>query len=110
MSSPRPVDPSCFARCTPGRAVAGAGSTNGYQSQATQYRSPSLLAIRRDRYATELLAEGSASVGYLLKDRVAEVGEFVDAIARVAAGGTALDPQVVSLLGRATAVPHSTRR
>jgi DNA-binding NarL/FixJ family response regulator len=50
------------------------------------------------RYATQLLAEGSAGVGYLLKDRVADVGEFVDAPARVAAGGTALDPEVVSQL------------
>lgn len=50
------------------------------------------------RYATQLLAEGSAGVGYLLKDRVADVGEFVDALVRVAAGGTALDPEVVSQL------------
>jgi DNA-binding NarL/FixJ family response regulator len=44
------------------------------------------------RYATRLLAGGSAGVGYLLKDRVADVGEFVDAVQRVAGGGTALDP------------------
>jgi DNA-binding NarL/FixJ family response regulator len=50
------------------------------------------------RYATKLLAEGSTGVGYLLKDRVADVGEFVDALARIAAGGTALDPEVVSQL------------
>jgi DNA-binding NarL/FixJ family response regulator len=50
------------------------------------------------RYAMQLLAEGSAGVGYLLKDRVADVGEFVDAVQRVAAGGTALDPEVVSQL------------
>jgi DNA-binding NarL/FixJ family response regulator len=50
------------------------------------------------RYATQLLGEGSAGVGYLLKDRVADVGEFVTALARVAAGGTALDPEVVSQL------------
>lgn len=52
------------------------------------------------RYATQLLAEGSAGVGYLLKDRVADVGEFMDALARIGAGGTALDPEVVmQLLG-----------
>jgi len=52
------------------------------------------------RYATRLLAERSDGVGYLLKDRVADVSEFVDALARVAAGGTALDPEVVrQLLG-----------
>ncbi|NGO71644.1 LuxR C-terminal-related transcriptional regulator [Streptomyces boncukensis] len=54
-----------------------------------------------EQYATELLAGSSRGVGYLLKDRVAEVREFVDAVARVAEGGTALDPEVVAqLLGR----------
>ncbi|CCB76202.1 putative two-component system response regulator [Streptantibioticus cattleyicolor NRRL 8057 = DSM 46488] len=52
-------------------------------------------------YATELLAGSTRGVGYLLKDRVADVREFVDAVVRVAAGGTALDPEVVAqLLGR----------
>jgi DNA-binding NarL/FixJ family response regulator len=50
------------------------------------------------RYAAELLADRSDGVGYLLKDRVAHVSEFVDALERVAAGGTALDPEVVSQL------------
>ena len=50
------------------------------------------------RYATRLLAAGAAGVGYLLKDRVADVAEFTNALARVAAGGTALDPEVVSQL------------
>ncbi len=49
-----------------------------------------------ERYATELLAGDTGGFGYLLKDRVADVGDFVDAIERVAAGGTALDPEVVS--------------
>lgn len=54
-----------------------------------------------ERYATELLAGNSRGVGYLLKDRVADVREFVDAVVRVAGGGTALDPEVVAqLLGR----------
>jgi DNA-binding NarL/FixJ family response regulator len=51
-----------------------------------------------ERYATDLLAANTSSVGYLLKDRVADVGEFVAAAKRVAAGGTALDPEVVSQL------------
>jgi DNA-binding NarL/FixJ family response regulator len=50
------------------------------------------------RYAARLLAGGAAGVGYLLKDRVADVTEFSAALARVAAGGTALDPEVVSQL------------
>nr|WP_155071549.1 response regulator transcription factor [Streptomyces taklimakanensis] len=54
-----------------------------------------------EQYATELLAGSGRGVGYLLKDRVAEVREFVDAVVRVARGGTALDPEVVAqLLGR----------
>jgi DNA-binding NarL/FixJ family response regulator len=50
------------------------------------------------RYAAQLLGENAAGVGYLLKDRVADVQDFVDALTRVAAGGTALDPDVVSQL------------
>lgn len=47
-------------------------------------------------YAADLLADGSGAVGYLLKDRVAQVGEFLDALDRVAGGATVLDPQVVA--------------
>jgi DNA-binding NarL/FixJ family response regulator len=50
------------------------------------------------RYAAELLAAGSEGVGYLLKDRVADVSEFVEALTRIAAGGTVLDPEVVTQL------------
>jgi DNA-binding NarL/FixJ family response regulator len=49
-------------------------------------------------YATELLADGGGGIGYLLKDRVADISEFVDAVRRVAAGGTAMDPEVVKQL------------
>jgi DNA-binding NarL/FixJ family response regulator len=49
-------------------------------------------------YAAELLAGGSEGVGYLLKDRVSRVDEFLEAVRRVAAGGTVLDPEVVSQL------------
>jgi DNA-binding NarL/FixJ family response regulator len=49
-------------------------------------------------YATELLSDGSGGVGYLLKDRIMDVAEFVDAVRRVAEGGTALDPEVVEQL------------
>jgi DNA-binding NarL/FixJ family response regulator len=52
-------------------------------------------------YARELLADNAGGVGYLLKDRVGNVEEFVSAVRRVAAGGTAMDPEVISqLLGR----------
>ncbi len=49
-------------------------------------------------YARELLAEGTGGIGYLLKDRVMDSAQFVDAVRRVAAGGTAMDPEVISRL------------
>ncbi len=54
------------------------------------------------RSATELFAGAPAGVGYLLKDRVADVSDFIDAISRVAQGGTVLDPEVVRQLLRAS--------
>ncbi|GAB2897467.1 response regulator transcription factor [Streptomyces mayteni] len=54
-------------------------------------------------YARELLADGNGGVGYLLKDRVFDADQFVDAVRRVAGGGTAMDPQVIQqLLARRT--------
>ncbi len=50
------------------------------------------------RYAGQLLAGGASGIGYLLKDRVADVSDFVEALVRVASGGTALDPEVVTQL------------
>lgn len=49
-------------------------------------------------YARELLADGTGGVGYLLKDRVFNAGQFVDAVRRVAGGGTAMDPDVIARL------------
>ncbi|MEU9749787.1 MULTISPECIES: response regulator transcription factor [Streptomyces] len=76
------------------------------------------LAARRDRpglpvlvlsqhveqlYARELLADGNGGIGYLLKDRVFDADQFIDAVRRVAGGGTAMDPQVIQqLLSRRT--------
>jgi DNA-binding NarL/FixJ family response regulator len=51
-----------------------------------------------ERYATQLLSRETSGVGYLLKDRIADVTEFLDALRRVATGGTALDPEVVAQL------------
>jgi DNA-binding NarL/FixJ family response regulator len=54
-----------------------------------------------ESYAQDLLASADGGVGYLLKDRVADVRQFVESLERVAAGGTAMDPEVVAqLLGR----------
>ena len=62
-------------------------------------------------YARELLASGEGGIGYLLKDRVGDVGEFVDALDRIAAGGTVLDPQVVSaVMARQAPVERLTAR
>ncbi|MBC2932014.1 response regulator transcription factor [Nocardioides sp. zg-1228] len=64
-------------------------------------------------YARELLAGGGGGIGYLLKDRVGDIGEFVDAVRRVAAGGTVLDAEVVSTImarPRARAVDRLSER
>jgi DNA-binding NarL/FixJ family response regulator len=51
-----------------------------------------------ERYARDLMSVGTTKIGYLLKDRVAQVSDFLDALRRVATGGTALDPEVVDQL------------
>jgi DNA-binding NarL/FixJ family response regulator len=66
-----------------------------------QYPDVALLVLSQyveESYATDLLSTATSSVGYLLKDRVAHVEDFLDAVRRVAAGGTALDPEVVGQL------------
>jgi DNA-binding NarL/FixJ family response regulator len=66
-----------------------------------QYPDVALLVLSQyveESYATDLLSAATSSVGYLLKDRVAQVADFLDAVRRVAAGGTALDPEVVAQL------------
>ena len=62
-------------------------------------------------YARELLADGTGGVGYLLKDRVFDAAQFIDAVRRVAAGGTAMDPEVIAKLlvhGRGSREPLGT--
>ncbi|SFI26138.1 two component transcriptional regulator, LuxR family [Streptosporangium canum] len=64
-------------------------------------------------YARELLADGSGGVGYLLKDRVGRVGQFIDDLRRVAGGGTVMDPEVIAQLmaaGDANALDRLTNR
>jgi DNA-binding NarL/FixJ family response regulator len=66
-----------------------------------QYPDVAVLVLSQyveENYASELLAGRARGVGYLLKDRVADVSEFVEALRRVAGGGTALDPEVVAQL------------
>ena len=57
-----------------------------------------LSAYVEQAFATDLFATGSSGLGYLLKERVGRVGEFLDALRRVAGGGTAIDPEVVAQL------------
>src|ERR1700722_17097600 len=101
----------------PDTAVVDVRMPPGYTDEGLR----AAIAIRRDhpttgvlvfsqyietRYTADLLGAasggGAAGVGYLLKDRVADVEEFVEALSRVAAGGTALDPEVVTQLLRAS--------
>jgi DNA-binding NarL/FixJ family response regulator len=101
----------------PDAAVVDVRMPPGYTDEGLR----AAIAIRRDhpttgvlvfsqyietRYTADLLGAasggGAAGVGYLLKDRVADVEEFVEALTRVAAGGTALDPEVVTQLLRAS--------
>src|SRR5689334_10427382 len=66
-----------------------------------QYPRTAVLVLSQyveERYATDLLSTQTSGIGYLLKDRVAHVSEFLDALRRVAGGGAALDPEVVAQL------------
>lgn len=77
----------------------------------TRRRTPGLAVLVlsqyvEERYGRELLESGAEGTGYLLKDRVADVGEFVAALESVAAGGTVLDPEV----GRPAPRPRAARR
>ena len=74
----------------------GPHSSSG--SAGLRSRSWSFSQYVEERYAAELLAGNAGKVGYLLKDRVADVADFVAAVRQVAGGGTALDPEVVAQL------------
>lgn len=68
--------------------------------RARQPRAPILILSQyvERTYAAELLADGRGGIGYLLKDRVTSLDDFLDALQRVAAGGTAMDPEVIAQL------------
>ncbi|MBO0812828.1 MAG: response regulator transcription factor [Microlunatus sp.] len=103
---------TAVAEHRPDAAVVDVRMPPGYSDEGLR----AAIAIRRDHphtgvlvfsqyietlHAGELLSSGAAGVGYLLKDRVGDVDEFTEALGRVAAGGTALDPEVVTQLLRA---------
>jgi DNA-binding NarL/FixJ family response regulator len=96
-------------RHRPDVAVVDVRMPPGYRDEGlkaaleTRRRVPSLPVLVlsqyvEERYGSELLESGAAGVGYLLKDRVADVPDFVAAIRDVASGGTVLDPEVVAQL------------
>ncbi|MEW1634178.1 response regulator transcription factor [Streptomyces sp. NPDC093801] len=86
-------------RMPPGFTDEGVRAALMIRSQSPQTAVLLLSQYVEERYAADLLSSQSgAGIGYLLKQRVADVEEFVDALRRVAAGGTALDPQVVAQL------------
>jgi DNA-binding NarL/FixJ family response regulator len=57
-----------------------------------------LSQFREEAYAMDLIGDDARGVGYLLKDRIADLGSFADAVRRVAGGGSALDPEIVALM------------
>ncbi|GHC51791.1 DNA-binding response regulator [Streptomyces cinnamoneus] len=88
----------CDVRMPPGFSDEGVRAALVIRSQWPTTAVLLLSQYVEERYAADLLTGDTRGVGYLLKERVADVEEFIDALRRVAGGGTALDPQVVSQL------------
>jgi DNA-binding NarL/FixJ family response regulator len=85
----------------PGQSDEGLRAAHEIRSELPDTGVLVLSQYVEEGYALELLGENAEGVGYLLKDRVADLDRFIDAVRRVAAGGSALDPEVVSaMLGR----------
>jgi DNA-binding NarL/FixJ family response regulator len=85
----------------PGRGDDGLVAAIEVRGQRPETSVLVLSQFYEERYAAELLADGAGGVGYLLKERVAKVDEFVEAAIRVTEGGSALDPEVVArMVGR----------
>ena len=90
-------------RMPPGHSDEGLRAALTIRSRWTEVAVLVLSQYVENRYAAELISGSGGKVGYLLKDRVAQVDEFLDALDRVAGGGTAFDPEVVrQLLSRTT--------
>jgi DNA-binding NarL/FixJ family response regulator len=96
-------------RMPPGDADDGLAAA---QTIRTEFPDIGVLVLSQyvdQHYALRLLADGAEGVGYMLKDRVSEVGRFVEAVQRVADGGSALDPEVVAqMVGRRQDAPLET--
>jgi DNA-binding NarL/FixJ family response regulator len=88
-------------RMPPGNADDGLQAARQIRSELPETSVLVLSQYVDEHYAVQLLEDGADGVGYLLKDRVSDVDSFLDAIRRVAEGGSALDPEVVSqMVGR----------
>ena len=96
--STSPTSRSSTSACRPPRPTRGSSPRTRSASATPASRSSSCRQHVEHGVATRVLAEDPARLGYLLKDRVTDIDDFVGTLRRVAAGGTALDPQVVSRL------------
>lgn len=94
-------------RMPPTHTVEGIEAARTIRSRFPETAVLLLSQYVESEYVMDLLADGAGGVGYLLKDRVADIDEFVDALHRVADGGSAIDPQVVS---RMVSRPHASAR
>ena len=101
VSAHRPDVAICDVRMPPTHTDEGLQAARRIRAELPDVGVLVLSQYAEEEYATELIADRAEGVGYLLKDRVADVDAFVDAVRRVAQGGSALDPEIVSLmLGR----------
>ena len=85
-------------RMPPALRDEGLVAANRGAAAGARHAGAGALAVRRGDVRGRVTRGGEPGIGYLLKDRVADVGEFVEAVRRVAAGGTVLDPEVVAQL------------
>ena len=85
-------------RMPPGNADDGLQAARTMRAELPDIGVLVLSQYAEEHYVTELLQDGAAGVGYLLKERIADVERFVDSVRRVAEGGSALDPEIVALM------------
>ena len=92
---------SSTSRCRPTTETTGCGRRSSFAGNDPRPGFWSSRSYYEEHYALELIGDRADGVGYLLKERVGDVEAFIDAVTRVAAGGSALDPEVVArMLGR----------
>jgi DNA-binding NarL/FixJ family response regulator len=85
-------------RMPPGNADDGLRAAREMRGELPEIGVLVLSQYAEEHYVTQLLQDGAEGVGYLLKERIADVDRFVDSVRRVAEGGSALDPEIVALM------------